>query len=158
MSDVFDITQIQNIINIGIPQCVDIGVSVKDMNDDGVTMYLPHDERFVGNPINGVLHGGLITTLIDTTSGMCVYARLQKYIPIATLDLRIDYLKPATPGEGLFAHAYCYRLTQQIAFVRSVAYHHDPDDPIANSVSTFMLQSSDTRPLNEVAADKEMQS
>lgn len=154
MSDGFDITQIQNIIDTGIPQCADIGVQVHDMTEDMVTMGLAYDEKLAGNPVNGVLHGGVITTLIDSASGMCIYAKLKKYIPIATLDLRIDYLKPATPGEELRAQAYCYRLTKSIAFVRAVAYHTDPDDPVANSVSTFMLQSTPTPPLNVVAAQR----
>ncbi len=148
MSDSFDISQIQAIIDTGIPQCGDIGVKVHAMDEKGVTMMLPYDKRFAGDPVRGVLHGGVITTLIDSASGMCIYVKLKKYIPIATLDIRIDYLKPATPGEDLLAHAYCYKMTKQIAFVRSVAYHTDPDDPVANSVSTFMLRSSPTKPLN----------
>ncbi|GLQ06508.1 PaaI family thioesterase [Sneathiella chinensis] len=151
MSDSFDINQIQNIIDAGIPQCADIGVKVHEMDEGGVTFRLPYDEKLAGNPVTGVLHGGVITTLIDSASGMCIYVKLKKYIPIATLDLRIDYLKPATPGEMLYAHAYCYKLTEKIGFVRSVAYHTDRNDPIANSVSTFMLRSSATPPLNEVS-------
>ncbi|MFT6556522.1 PaaI family thioesterase [Sneathiella sp.] len=155
MSDGFDISQIQSIIDTGIPQCGDIGVKVAQLSDSGVVMMLPYDARFAGNPVNGILHGGIMTTLIDSASGMCIYVKLKKYIPIATLDLRIDYLKPATPGEDLYAHAYCYRMTKQIAFVRSVAYHSDPDDPVANSVSTFMLRSTPTKSLD--VASKEME-
>lgn len=153
MSEDFDITQIQNIIDTGIPQCADIGVKVHEMANSRVTMSLAYDAKLAGDPVSGVLHGGVITTLVDSASGMCIYAKLKKYIPIATLDLRIDYLKPATPGETLFAEAYCYRLTKRIGFVRSVAYHSDPEDPIANSVSTFMLQSTPTKPLNVATAE-----
>ena len=110
MSTGFDIKQIQNIIDTGIPHCGEIGVLVHEINAEGVTFSLPYQERFAGNPVDGVLHGGIITTLIDTAAGMCIYGRLQKYVPIATLDLRIDYLKPATPGEELFAYATCYRI------------------------------------------------
>ena len=154
MTNPFDITQIQNIIDVGIPHCADIGVKVERLTDEAVVMRLPYDTRFVGNPVSGVLHGGIVTTLIDTASGMCIYAKLQKYVPIATLDLRIDYLKSAEPGRDVFAEATCYKLTRQIAFVRAVAYHDTADDPIANSVSTFMLHSTQTKPLNK--ASKEM--
>jgi len=153
MSNAFDINQIQNIIDTGIPHCSEIGVKVHDMDTDGVTFSLPYDARFAGNPMNGILHGGIITTLIDTAAGMCIYTRLQKYLPIATLDLRIDYLKPATPGEDVFAYASCYKITKQIAFTRAIAYHTDPEDPIANSVGTFMLKSSETKPLDRVSGD-----
>ena len=56
-----------------------------------------------------------------------------------TLDLRIDYLKPATPPKPVIAKATCYKLTKSVAFVRAVAYHDEEDDPIASSASTFML-------------------
>ncbi len=154
MANMFDISQIQNIIDIGIPHCADIGVKVEEISETDVAMRLPYDKRFVGNPVSGVLHGGIITTLIDSASGMCIYVKMQKYIPIATLDLRIDYLKAAEPGRDVIARATCYKLSRQIAFVRAIAYHDDPDDPIANSVSTFMLKSTPTKPLN--VASKEM--
>jgi acyl-coenzyme A thioesterase PaaI-like protein len=63
--------------------------------------------------------------------------------PIATLDLRIDYMKPATPGRDLLARAECYKVTRNVAFVRGVAYHDDPSDPIATTVATFMLSTPD---------------
>ena len=154
MSIEFDISQIQNIIDHGIPHCAEIGVKVHEMDEESVVFSLPYQERFAGNPVNGVLHGGIITTLIDTAAGMCIYARLKKYMPIATLDLRIDYLKPATPGEDVFTRATCYRTTKQIAFVRAIAYHSDPEDPIANAVGTFMLRSTDTPPLNVSSSKK----
>jgi len=151
MSMPFDITQIQNIIDTGIPHCSELGIKVQEMDEEGVTFSLPYQERFAGNPVNGILHGGLITTLIDTAAGMCIYVRLKKYLPIATLDLRIDYLKPAIPGEELFTRAVCYKTTKQIAFTRAIAYHTDPNDPVANSVGTFMLKSSSSKPLNKAS-------
>ncbi|WP_334127751.1 PaaI family thioesterase [Sneathiella sp.] len=149
MTDIFDINQIQTIIDKGIPHSAEIGIKVAEMSPDGVTFYLPYQKRFAGNPVNGVLHGGIITTLIDSTMGMSIYARLEKYLPIATLDLRIDYLKPATPGEDVYTRAVCYKTTRQIAFVRAIAYHSDRHDPIANAVATFMLKSTDTPSLGE---------
>ncbi len=151
----FDVTQIQNIISIGVPHCADIGLLVDSMTQDEVIFRLPYQERFAGNPVDGTLHGGIITTVIDSASGMCIYAKLQKYVPIATLDLRIDYLKPATPGKEIFAKAICYKVTKRIAFTKAIAYHDDPDNPIANSVGTFMLQSTPTKPLNVVAKETE---
>ncbi len=153
MSTAFDINQIQNIIDHGVPHMAEIGVRVHDMNEDGVTFSMAYQERFAGNPVNGILHGGIITTLIDTAMGMSIYARLKQYMPIATLDFRIDYLKPATPGEDVFTWASCYKVTKQIAFVRGIAYHSDTNDPIANSVGTFMLKSSDSPPLNVAAKE-----
>jgi uncharacterized protein (TIGR00369 family) len=105
-------------------------------------MRLPYAERLVGNPDDGVLHGGAITSLMDAACGMAVMVRLGAGAPIATLDLRIDYLKPATPGEDVVAHTECYKVTRSIAFVRGFAHHADAGDPIAAVAASFMRKDA----------------
>ena len=100
---------------------------------------LPYAEKLVGNPDTGVIHGGAITALLDACSGAAVFAAMTEMSPIATLDLRIDYLRAATPGRDVICHATCYRLAREVAFTRAVAYHDDENDPIASSMGTFML-------------------
>ena len=58
---------------------------------------------------------------------------------IATLDLRIDYLRAAEPGRDLIGEAHCYKLTTHVAFVRATAWEREPDDPFASCLSTFMV-------------------
>jgi len=105
------------------------------------TLKLPYDARFAGNPDTGVLHGGVITTLIDACCGAAVYFKLQSPTPIATLDLRIDYLKPATPGRDVFCRAECFHTTRNVGFVRAVAFHDDVGQPIAVGNATFALST-----------------
>ena len=100
---------------------------------------LPYDAKLVGNPDTGVLHGGAITALLDACSGAAVFAALTEWCPIATLDLRIDYLRAGEVGREIKCRANCYRLTRNVAFTRAVAYHDDEADPIATSMGTFML-------------------
>ncbi len=45
---------------------------------------LPYDEKLVGNPDTGVLHGGAITALLDACSGASVFAALTEWSSIAT--------------------------------------------------------------------------
>ena len=104
---------------------------------------LPWHPRLVGNPETRAPHGGAITTLIDSCCGASVYLKLRAGIPIATLDLRIDSLKPALPDRDLFARAECYRATRNIAFVRAIAYQ-DEADPVASAAATFMLSTKGT--------------
>jgi len=104
-------------------------------------LVLPWNERLIGNPEKRVLHGGAITTLVDACCGASVFLRLGNPTPIATLDLRIDYLKPATPDRDVIARAECYHKTKNVAFVRAVAYHDDPSDPLASAAATFMLST-----------------
>jgi uncharacterized protein (TIGR00369 family) len=116
-----------------------LGMQAEQASPEGIVVLLPHRPELVGNPETGVLHGGVITALVDSASGMAVFLRRGKPARIATLDLRIDYLKPATPSKDVRAHAECYKVTRQVAFVRATAYHDDPGDPIATSAGTFVI-------------------
>jgi uncharacterized protein (TIGR00369 family) len=104
-------------------------------------MRLPYRKELVGNPENGVLHGGPITTLLDAAAGASVFIRLWSTTPIATLDLRIDYMKPAAPQKDVFARCQCYKLTTNVAFVRGSAYQDDPEEPVATVAATFMIST-----------------
>ena len=103
---------------------------------------LPYSPVFVGYADTGVLHGGIVTTLLDETCGIAVQLSLDGRTPIATLDLRIDYQRPATPGLDLKAHAVCYSITRSIAFVRATAYQEGEDNPVATATGCFMIDSS----------------
>lgn len=128
-----------------IPHCRLLGLRLSALEPGKGTAILPYDRRLVGNPRTGVVHGGVITTLLDTLSGIVVMTAVPEGTSLATLDLRIDYLRPATPGQPIRGTAECYKLTPNIAFVRGVAYHTDRDDPIARCTGTFMLGATGFR-------------
>jgi acyl-coenzyme A thioesterase PaaI-like protein len=58
---------------------------------------------------------------------------------MATLDLRIDYMKPATPREDILIESECLKITREIAFARGRAFHTSLEEPIAVATGTFML-------------------
>jgi uncharacterized protein (TIGR00369 family) len=125
----------------GIPHNKALGMEMLELERGEAKFRLPYDEKLVGNPDTGVLHGGAITALLDAASGASVFAALTEWVPIATLDLRIDYLRAAEAGRDVVCHATCYKRTRNVAFTRAIAYHDDPADPIASSVGTFMLST-----------------
>jgi uncharacterized protein (TIGR00369 family) len=125
----------------GVPHNLALGMRPLDVTPAGASFELPYDARLVGNPETGTLHGGAITALLDACSGAAVFAALASLVPIATLDLRIDYLKPAEPGKSVFGKATCYKMTRNVAFTRGFAYQDHPDNVIAHSVGTFMLST-----------------
>jgi uncharacterized protein (TIGR00369 family) len=97
---------------------------------------------------SGVIAGGVITTLIDHTCGLAISTALRSQSGdgssspmggMATLDLRIDYLRTARPRCAITARAHCYKLTRSVAFVRAVAFETDPEDPIAAAQAAFAL-------------------
>jgi uncharacterized protein (TIGR00369 family) len=110
---------------------------------------LPYRPVFVGDTETGVLHGGVVTAMLDESCGIAVQLALDAGRAIATLDLRIDYLKPATPGLDFKAHSVCHRVTRSIAFVRSTAYQESEDDPVATATSCFMIGANRTNMLED---------
>jgi uncharacterized protein (TIGR00369 family) len=130
-----------------IPHAAAIGMTLVSRAANSCVVRVPYAEHLVGDPDTGVIHGGVITALLDNASGIAVRAEPDaagEERSMATLDLRIDYMRPAQPREDLFAEAHCYRTTSNVAFVRAIAYHGDRNDPIASSVATFMLGTPST--------------
>ena len=125
-----------------IPHCQHVGMRLTELMPGWGMMTLPYDPRLIGDPRNGVVHGGAITALLDTLCGVVVIASIPDGQDVATLDLRIDYLHPATPGIEIRASAECYKVTRAIAFVRGVAFHQDEAAPIAHATGTFVFATS----------------
>lgn len=134
-----------------VPHARALGLTVVNVAPSESWLSVPYDEKLIGNVETGVIHGGVITTLLDNACGTAVQLALPERMSIATLDLRIDYMKPATPGLALMGHAHCYKVTSNIAFVRGTAYHTDEADPIATCVGTFMLAANRSMPIESAA-------
>ena len=131
-----------------------LGLEVVSSQPRSLLVKLPYRPEIVGNPYAGYIHSGAVSVLIDQASGAAVMLELDQRESVATLDLRIDHLRPAKPGQALYARAECYRLTREVGFVRSVCYEDDPSDPVATSMSTFM-RIRNRRTVNSTTAGRE---
>jgi uncharacterized protein (TIGR00369 family) len=127
-----------------VPHNRALGMRFVDFADGEATILLPYADHLVGNPMTGVLHGGAITSLLDACCGAAVFMKLGVPAPIATLDLRIDYLRMAEPKRDILCKCECYKVTRSVAFVRGIAYHDDENDPIAAAAGSFILQGRGT--------------
>jgi uncharacterized protein (TIGR00369 family) len=114
---------------------------------------LPFRPVFIGDTERGVLHGGVVTAMLDESCGMAVELALDGTRAIATLDLRIDYQKPAIAGLGVKAHSVCMRVARSIAFVHSTAYQVSEDDSVATATACFMIGASRTNILTDWPKD-----
>ena len=119
-----------------------LGFVYEGLEGERVRIRAPWREDLVGDPDTQVLAGGLVTTLLDHVGGLAVWVALDRFEPIATLDLRVDYMRAARPRGDLIAEARCYRLTHSVAFVRAWAFEDHPDDPVAAAQAAYMLDSS----------------
>jgi uncharacterized protein (TIGR00369 family) len=122
-----------------VPHALAISLTPVLIRRDTCIMKIPYDQKLIGDPDTGVVHGGVITALLDNASGLAVMCALKEFRSMATLDLRIDYMQPAAPKKEIFGSCHCFRVTRRVAFVRGTAYHETPEKPIATSMASFML-------------------
>jgi uncharacterized protein (TIGR00369 family) len=115
-----------------------LGMAYSDHGAGWVELALPYDAKLIGDPASGVLASGPIISLMDNATSMSVWTRIGKFVPQATLDLRIDYMRAAVPGRTVIGHGECYKVTRTIVFVRGIAHDGDPEDPVAHAIGTFM--------------------
>jgi uncharacterized protein (TIGR00369 family) len=119
------------------PQTQALGFQFLSMSQGRGSIRAPWRAELVGDPETGVIASGVVTTLLDHVCGLAI--RAADATPQGTLDLRIDYMRPATPKADLIADGHCYKLTRTIAFVRAVAHDGDPEDPVATAQAAFAL-------------------
>ncbi len=144
MSDMFLNTLLPQLA-AGAPHTAALGFILDGVDGADVRLRTPWREDLVGDPETGVLAGGLVTTMLDHVGGLATWVALGEYQSIATLDLRVDYMRAARPKADLLAQAECYRLTRNIAFVRAWAFEDSPDDPVAASQAAYVLTGDSPR-------------
>ncbi|MBC7728375.1 MAG: hotdog fold thioesterase [Microbacteriaceae bacterium] len=135
------------------PHIRDIGARITAVAQDRGSMSMPARPDWIGDPVRGLLHPGALTVLADSTCGLAVGAALAKRVPYATLDLRMDYLRAAGPGQDLHCDAHCFRITRNIAFVRAEVWQDQRDQPIAVAQASFMLSTPAGAPRPSPGAD-----
>jgi uncharacterized protein (TIGR00369 family) len=120
-----------------------LGMEYHAHGADWAELALPYRADLIGDPATGILASGPIITLMDMVSSIATWLKAKQFQPQATLDLRIDYLRPAEPGKTVIGRAECYKLTRRIAFVRGEAHDGDPAHPVAHVTGTYMFTAVD---------------
>ncbi|NRA99818.1 MAG: PaaI family thioesterase [Rhodobacteraceae bacterium] len=123
-----------------IPLSQALQMRLTDIGSGVAEIEMPYDAKLIGDPKSGVIHGGAVSALMDTCGGAAVMSHPQSPAGTATIDLRIDYMRAATPGADIFARAECYHITRSVAFVRAVAHDGDADRPVAQAHGAFTVQ------------------
>ncbi|MEZ5710813.1 MAG: PaaI family thioesterase [Blastomonas sp.] len=116
-----------------------IGLQYRAHGDDWVELELPYTEQLVGDPETGILASGPIISMMDNATSLAAWTRFGTFRPQVTMDLRVDYMRPAKPGKNIIGRGECYKLARSMAFVRGIAHDGDPEDPVAHVAGTFII-------------------
>ncbi len=123
-----------------IPFSKALNMSLEEIGEGRAVISMPYNEALVGDPRSGVIHGGAVSALMDTCGGAAVMSHPDGPIATATIDLRIDYMRAAAPGQTIRTEAGCYHVTRSVAFVRATAWDEDTDRPVAAATGAFTFQ------------------
>ncbi|MEM9248657.1 MAG: PaaI family thioesterase [Pseudomonadota bacterium] len=135
-----DIVRIARQFIGAIPFSRAVGMELREIGEGWARITMPYSAELVGEPSTGVIHGGAVSALMDTCGGAAVMSHPTGPVSTATIDLRIDYMRAATPGQTITAEATCYHVTRSVAFVRAVARDETGETPVATASGAFTLQ------------------
>ncbi len=111
-----DYTSLKEFMEQGIPFNSFLGMRVRLLEHGHARLLLPFRKEFIGDSRRPALHGGLISTLVDTCGGLAAWTCCAPDDKIATVDMRVDYLLPG-PAADIEARAHVERLGNRVAVV-----------------------------------------
>ena len=123
-----------------LPFCKALNMNIEETGEAMAVLSMPYDPQIVGDPDTGVVHGGAVFALMDTCAGAAIFMHPDSTMTTATIDLRIDYMRSATPGQRIFCRAEVFKATRSVAFLRATAWDDDVDNTVATATATFTFE------------------
>ncbi|MEL6585673.1 MAG: PaaI family thioesterase [Pseudomonadota bacterium] len=122
-----------------LPHCRALNMVVDEVAAGMAVISMPWAPELVGDPVTGVIHGGAVSALMDTSGGAAVLCHPDAPAMTATMDLRIDYMRAAKPHQRITARAVCHHMTRSVAFVRAEAFDEEDGGPVAVANGAFTV-------------------
>ena len=132
-----------------IPFNLALGIELDEISAERVVMHLSMKDELIGNFVHGILHGGVIASLLDVAGGAMAMVgalarlgdldeseRAARLSRLGTIDLRIDYLRPGR-GQRFTATAVLLRSGNKVAVVRS-ELHNEKGILVAVGTGTYL--------------------
>ncbi|MGJ7458046.1 PaaI family thioesterase [Halomonas sp. MA07-2] len=120
-----------------IPHTRELGLEVLEVIAERTLMRLPWCDELLGDSARGLVHGGVLTMLLDTVCGSAVLRGLPEPEVCPTLDLRVDHFRPALAGLALYAEARVVRVTASVVFTEGTLWQEE-GKPVARCIGNFV--------------------
>ncbi len=127
-----------------------LGISIDTLTPTNIFVRIDMREQLIGNFIRGILHGGVISSVLDLTGGLIASVELLKHLQecgpeeiagrlsrIGTIDLRVDFLR-AGKGASFTASGSVLRRGNKVAVIRTELYN-DQELLIAAGTGTYLV-------------------
>ena len=141
---------LKQIYEEGLPFNKLLGLKVVELDLENICVRVDLREELIGNFLRGILHGGVISTLIDTTGGLTASVGLlqqlasdnleeieQRFAKMGTIDLRVDFLRPGH-GKSFFCRGVILRTGNKVAVTR-MEVKNEQDVLIAVGTGTYLV-------------------
>jgi len=127
-----------------------LGLKVESISTDSVKTLFTMRDELMGNHNRGMLHGGVISSVIDATGGLAAFISIQEKMcgktlevklerskRISTIDLRVDFLRPGL-GKKFIATANTIRTGNKVVVTR-IELHNDHNELIAVGTGSYLI-------------------
>ncbi|MFC6441447.1 thioesterase family protein [Bowmanella sp. JS7-9] len=127
-----------------------LGLVFVRYDNEQVEIHMPANQQLTGNPMLGILHGGVTASILDTAGGLMAVLEAVRHMPdvaidelrqrlrkVGTIDMRVDYLRPGS-GDTFIATAHVIRKGSRVAVCR-MELHNDQGTHIAVGTGTYMI-------------------
>ncbi|WP_200888056.1 MULTISPECIES: thioesterase family protein [Pseudoalteromonas] len=134
----------------GMPFNQFLNISVELLSPEQAKITFPWQDVFIGNPAQKILHGGIISAVLDNVGGMLAAASVidkltdldmnsvqKKLATLGTIDLRTDYLRPGK-GDVFTASATLIRSGNKVCVCR-MELHNEQSVQIAFGTGTYLV-------------------
>lgn len=126
-----------------------LGLTVGSMSPRQVKVSFRMRDELIGHWKRGMIHGGVISSVIDVTGGLAAFmsiqekmdetlkAKLERFGRVSTIDLRVDFLRPGL-GTTFTATAYALRTGNKVAVTRT-ELTNDREELIAVGTGSYTV-------------------
>ena len=141
---------LKSLFEDGIPFNKVLGLKIESIKKDNIRLKFEMRDELIGNTLKKILHGGVISSVLDVTGGIISMAYVigkmagrprdeiaKRLFNVGTIDLRIDYLRPGN-GKYFIATGSIMRTGMKVAVVRT-QLHNDKDVLIAAGTGTYII-------------------